>query len=118
MTMADFADQLFDWQDRLFSNAEGRLEFRGNRWNSLWPALAGLTARLGADRVAGDTTLFHSHRERRPDLERTELTVKRSSVRSGAVKTSHWIDPPGKTHSVANERDSHVTGAGGPTLVV
>jgi hypothetical protein len=37
MTMADFADQLFDWQDRLFGNADGRLEFRGNRWSSLWP---------------------------------------------------------------------------------
>ncbi|XP_025804153.1 uncharacterized protein LOC112883131 [Panicum hallii] len=37
MTMADFSDQLFDWQDRLFDNANGRLEFRGNTWTSLWP---------------------------------------------------------------------------------
>ena len=37
MTMADFSDQLFDWQDRLFNNANGRLEFRGNTWTSLWP---------------------------------------------------------------------------------
>ena len=37
MTMADFSDQLFDWQDRLFDNADGRLEFRGNTWTSLWP---------------------------------------------------------------------------------
>nr|CAB3451574.1 unnamed protein product [Digitaria exilis] len=37
MTMADFSDQLFDWQDRLFDNHNGRLEFRGNTWTSLWP---------------------------------------------------------------------------------
>uniref|UniRef100_A0A0A9CSK2 Uncharacterized protein n=1 Tax=Arundo donax TaxID=35708 RepID=A0A0A9CSK2_ARUDO len=37
MTMADFSDQLFDWQDRLFDNTNGRLEFRGNTWTSLWP---------------------------------------------------------------------------------
>ncbi|KAF7081650.1 hypothetical protein CFC21_085571 [Triticum aestivum] len=37
MTMADFSDQLFDWQDRLFDNANGRLEYRGNTWTSLWP---------------------------------------------------------------------------------
>ncbi|KAL5208113.1 hypothetical protein ABZP36_032548 [Zizania latifolia] len=37
MTMADFSDQLFDWQDRLFNNTNGRLEFRGNTWTSLWP---------------------------------------------------------------------------------
>jgi hypothetical protein len=37
MTMADFSDQLFDWQDRLFDNADGLLEFRGNTWTSLWP---------------------------------------------------------------------------------
>ncbi|KAF0934567.1 hypothetical protein E2562_025658 [Oryza meyeriana var. granulata] len=37
MTMADFSDQLFDWQDRLFGNTNGRLEFSGNTWTSLWP---------------------------------------------------------------------------------
>ena len=37
MTMADFSDQLFDWQDRLFDNTNGRLEFRGNNWMALWP---------------------------------------------------------------------------------
>ena len=37
MTMADFSDQLFDWQDRLFDNTNGRLEFRGNNWTALWP---------------------------------------------------------------------------------
>jgi hypothetical protein len=37
MTIADFSDQLFDWQDRLFDNTNGRLEFSGNTWTSLWP---------------------------------------------------------------------------------
>uniref|UniRef100_A0A0E0K784 DUF6817 domain-containing protein n=1 Tax=Oryza punctata TaxID=4537 RepID=A0A0E0K784_ORYPU len=37
MTMADFSDQLFDWQDRLFDNTNGLLEFSGNTWTSLWP---------------------------------------------------------------------------------
>ncbi|AQK76399.1 hypothetical protein ZEAMMB73_Zm00001d018529 [Zea mays] len=37
MTIADFSDQLFDWQDRLFDNSNGRLEFSGNTWTSLWP---------------------------------------------------------------------------------
>jgi hypothetical protein len=31
LTMADFCDQLFNWQDRLFDNSSGRLEYRGNR---------------------------------------------------------------------------------------
>ncbi|KAL6911307.1 hypothetical protein ACP4OV_000112 [Aristida adscensionis] len=37
MTMADFSDQLFDWQDHLFGNTDGRLDFRGNTWTALWP---------------------------------------------------------------------------------
>lgn len=38
MTMADFSDQLFSFQDQLFDNSDGRLEFRGNEAGStLWP---------------------------------------------------------------------------------
>ncbi|XP_058097805.1 uncharacterized protein LOC131242878 [Magnolia sinica] len=38
MTMADFSDQLFGFQDRLFENSNGRLEFSGNDVGStLWP---------------------------------------------------------------------------------
>ncbi|CAN0908984.1 hypothetical protein LINGRAHAP2_LOCUS25576 [Linum grandiflorum] len=37
MTMADFSDQLFGFQDELFENSNGRLEFSGNKFNSLWP---------------------------------------------------------------------------------
>ena len=29
MTMADFCDQLFGFQDKLFENVNGRLEFKG-----------------------------------------------------------------------------------------
>ncbi|XP_039127751.1 uncharacterized protein LOC120263836 [Dioscorea cayenensis subsp. rotundata] len=37
MTMADFSDQLFSFQDQLFNNDNGRLEFSGNNFTSLWP---------------------------------------------------------------------------------
>lgn len=37
MTMADFSDQLFQWQDKLFENNDGKLEFRGSMPSALWP---------------------------------------------------------------------------------
>ncbi|CAA6666606.1 unnamed protein product [Spirodela intermedia] len=37
MTMADFSDQLFGFQDALFDNADGRLAFSGNNYTALWP---------------------------------------------------------------------------------
>ncbi|KAI4358053.1 hypothetical protein L6164_001959 [Bauhinia variegata] len=37
MTIADFSDQLFSFQDLLFDNFDGRLEFSGNNFGSLWP---------------------------------------------------------------------------------
>lgn len=37
MTMADFSDQLFGFQDALFDNSNGRLEFFGNSFTALWP---------------------------------------------------------------------------------
>lgn len=37
MTMADFSDQLFSFQDMLFDNSNGRLEFAGNNFQALWP---------------------------------------------------------------------------------
>lgn len=37
MTMADFSDQLFGFQDVLFENFNGRLEFSGNNFYGLWP---------------------------------------------------------------------------------
>ncbi|KAL6559055.1 hypothetical protein OROHE_006424 [Orobanche hederae] len=38
LTMADFSDQLFSFQDKLFENTDGRLEFSGNDYlASLWP---------------------------------------------------------------------------------
>ncbi|XVF44607.1 hypothetical protein PTKIN_Ptkin02bG0137900 [Pterospermum kingtungense] len=37
MTMADFSDQLFGFQDVLFENFDGRLEFKGNNFVALWP---------------------------------------------------------------------------------
>ncbi|KAL7201794.1 hypothetical protein ACSBR1_033487 [Camellia fascicularis] len=37
MTMADFSDQLFGFQDALFENHNGLLEFSGNNFTALWP---------------------------------------------------------------------------------
>ncbi|KAL5543019.1 hypothetical protein UlMin_010729 [Ulmus minor] len=38
MTMADFSDQLFGFQDVLFENFDGKLEFKGNNFGAgLWP---------------------------------------------------------------------------------
>lgn len=37
ITMADFSDQFFGFQDELFCNNDGRLEFRGNNVTALWP---------------------------------------------------------------------------------
>ncbi|KAJ8428137.1 hypothetical protein Cgig2_011510 [Carnegiea gigantea] len=37
MTIADFSDQLFSFQDVLFDNSNGLLEFAGNNFQALWP---------------------------------------------------------------------------------
>ncbi|KAK7310328.1 hypothetical protein RJT34_07777 [Clitoria ternatea] len=37
MTMADFCSQLFGFQDMLFDNVNGRLEFSGNNYGAVWP---------------------------------------------------------------------------------
>ncbi|XP_010688616.2 uncharacterized protein LOC104902519 [Beta vulgaris subsp. vulgaris] len=37
MTIADFSDQLFNFQDVLFDNSNGRLEFSGSNIHYLWP---------------------------------------------------------------------------------
>ncbi|BAT77896.1 hypothetical protein VIGAN_02050800 [Vigna angularis var. angularis] len=37
MTMADFCDQLFGFQDVLFDNRNDRLEFSGNNLGAMWP---------------------------------------------------------------------------------
>ncbi|CAO2046940.1 unnamed protein product [Urochloa humidicola] len=70
MTMADFSDQLFDWQDRLFDNANGRLEFSGNTWTSLWPGTSkpGLwvtsISRMGAlyNLIVREEEIYIAHR--------------------------------------------------------
>ncbi|CAL1374943.1 unnamed protein product [Linum trigynum] len=37
MTMADFSDQLYGFQDAMFENSDGRLEFSGDNYLALWP---------------------------------------------------------------------------------
>ncbi|KAK4754530.1 hypothetical protein SAY87_002634 [Trapa incisa] len=54
MTMADFSDQLFGFQDELFENYNGRFEFAGNNAATLWPGngmpglWVNLISRMGA----------------------------------------------------------------------
>ncbi|KAL6591558.1 hypothetical protein ACP70R_050061 [Stipagrostis hirtigluma subsp. patula] len=37
MTIADICDQYIDYQDKLYDNENGRLEFHGDNWGALWP---------------------------------------------------------------------------------
>lgn len=37
LTMADFADQFYGWQDILFGNEDGEFRYKGNGWHALWP---------------------------------------------------------------------------------
>jgi hypothetical protein len=37
LTMADFVDQLYGWQDALFKNDDGEFRWAGNEWHALWP---------------------------------------------------------------------------------
>lgn len=37
MTMADFSDQIFGWQDVLFENSNAMLQYSGNNFTALWP---------------------------------------------------------------------------------
>ncbi|KAJ1281723.1 hypothetical protein BS78_04G328000 [Paspalum vaginatum] len=37
MTIADICDQYIDYQDKLYANENGRLEFHGDNWGALWP---------------------------------------------------------------------------------
>ncbi|PNH03609.1 hypothetical protein TSOC_010316, partial [Tetrabaena socialis] len=37
LTMADFCEQLFGWQDSMFENTDGRLLYAGSNAGSLWP---------------------------------------------------------------------------------
>eukprot|EP00475_Leptophrys_vorax_P042768 TRINITY_DN80608_c0_g1_i1.p1 TRINITY_DN80608_c0_g1~~TRINITY_DN80608_c0_g1_i1.p1 ORF type:complete len:388 (-),score=109.31 TRINITY_DN80608_c0_g1_i1:63-1226(-) len=37
MTIADFSEQLFSWQDLLFQNGDGKLHYAGNDFTHLWP---------------------------------------------------------------------------------
>ncbi|KAL9261112.1 hypothetical protein AKJ16_DCAP14239 [Drosera capensis] len=72
MTMADFSDQLFGFQDQLFNNDDGRLEFTGNNFTTLWPGSGkpGLwmnsISRMGAiyTLIIREEALFISERKR------------------------------------------------------
>ncbi|KAG1362842.1 Tetratricopeptide-like helical [Cocos nucifera] len=72
MTMADFSDQLYAFQDELFDNDDGRMEFTGNTFAALWPgdARPGLwmnsLSRMGAlyNLIVREEELFLEERKR------------------------------------------------------
>ncbi|KAG6601972.1 hypothetical protein SDJN02_06719, partial [Cucurbita argyrosperma subsp. argyrosperma] len=76
MTIADFSDQLFGFQDLLFENSNGRLEFTGNNYTSLWPGNGkpGLwmnsSSRMGAiySLIAREEAIFIAQRKRNGEL--------------------------------------------------
>jgi len=37
LTMVDFADQNYGWQDVLYGNEDGEWRYAGNAWHTLWP---------------------------------------------------------------------------------
>ncbi|CAN6463341.1 unnamed protein product [Victoria cruziana] len=73
MTMADFSDQLFGFQDALFENTNGRMEFTGNSFTALWPGNGkpGLwmnsISRMGAlyNLIAREEILYITERDRK-----------------------------------------------------
>ncbi|KAL2545790.1 hypothetical protein Fot_15023 [Forsythia ovata] len=75
MTMADFSDQLFSFQDCLFDNSNGRLEFLGNNFKALWPGdgKPGLwmnsISRMGAiySLIVREEEIFIAERKRKND---------------------------------------------------
>ncbi|RDX67488.1 hypothetical protein CR513_53631, partial [Mucuna pruriens] len=84
MTMADFCDQLFSFQDVLFDNANGLLKFSGNNFAALWPGdcKPGLwlnsISRMGAvySLIVREEEIFMEEKKRKgvevPDVERNE----------------------------------------------
>ncbi|KAA0066113.1 Tetratricopeptide-like helical [Cucumis melo var. makuwa] len=76
MTVADFSDQLFGFQDSLFENTNGRLEFPGNNYKSLWPGNGkpGLwmnsASRMGAiyTLIAREESILIAQRKRNNEL--------------------------------------------------
>ncbi|KAM3245545.1 hypothetical protein ACQJBY_056713 [Aegilops geniculata] len=88
MTMADFSDQLFDWQDRLFDNANGRLEYRGNTWTSLWPGTGkpGLwttsISRMGVlyNLIVREEEIYIAHRAHTTRKEGSDSTTRDEDI--------------------------------------
>ncbi|CAN6463340.1 unnamed protein product [Victoria cruziana] len=73
MTMADFSDQFFGFQDVLFENWNGRMEFTGNSFAAFWPGNGkpGLwmnyVSRMAAlyNLIAREETLYITERDRK-----------------------------------------------------
>lgn len=67
MSIADYGDQLFDYQDKMWENDNGRFECKGNKWTVLWPG-TGREARLVDESEFKAGCFVHSHTEGGGDL--------------------------------------------------
>ncbi|KAI6676742.1 hypothetical protein NL676_037538 [Syzygium grande] len=85
MAMADFSDQYFGFQDMLFENSDGRLEFTGNNFWALWPGdgKPGLwmnsLSRMGAVYVlvAREEEIFMLEKKSKSNADRKPLSEER-----------------------------------------
>ncbi|XP_038875815.1 uncharacterized protein LOC120068183 [Benincasa hispida] len=76
LTIADFSDQFYEFQDSLFENSNGRLEFIGNNYKTLWPGNGkpGLwmnsASRMGAiySLIVREEAILVAHRKRNVEL--------------------------------------------------
>lgn len=87
MTIADFSDQLYSFQDVLFDNHDGRLEFAGNNTlTSLWPGdgKPGLWV-SSASRMAAIYTLM---------VREEEIYVKTAGKTAGRDEELELVIPP------------------------
>lgn len=73
ITMADYCEQFFSYQDDLFENSNGRLELSGENWGALWPGevkpglWVNFVSRMGAlyNLIAREEEIFMEERKRK-----------------------------------------------------
>ncbi|KAL3687749.1 hypothetical protein R1sor_014058 [Riccia sorocarpa] len=82
LTMVDFADQYYGWQDDLFANRSGKFDYSGDQWTALWPGdgRPGLWVPLVSRMGVWLSILLHeeaAYREREETEGRGEALKKR-----------------------------------------
>jgi hypothetical protein len=95
MTVADICDQYIDYQDKLYANEDGRLEFRGDNWGALWPGTCkpGLWMNA-ASRLAALYNLIL----REEELYTQERSKMGEAIRLGRDEEMKLVVPPVFNH--------------------